>query len=305
MSIRILVLFFCIVFSLGAETDLSLKFTEGETKNYSAVVDVKMTQSLPETCDMQYRFYAGFELTHLVKKVLENKNAEIEVSLKNPELKVSMICPMEGSPYNFTYDSSAQAVVNGDALPFQELKEALKEASYQITVSPNGQILSVDGLKGLQERIEKKTFAASPVIAQGIMALVSKEAAQIIHEPLFGHMPEKGVSVGETWVKMNRAPLQRSFTLVSEGETGINIKEEITLKLEQPKTEDLVMTIDLTGSINGTLQIDPKSGWPIENKASGSFSGKQGLKAPALTDPLEIPIKIDVATDYQLIPAHN
>jgi len=130
----------------------------------------------------------SLELTWKVDRVDEQGTAKITQRFQRLRMKLEM--PKSGA---ISYDSASQTKPSGDAKAIAAAIEPLLQAEIQLTLSPRGEITSVE----LSEEAAKSVGGLAD--ASPLKALLSKEGLSNILKQSVVVLPEEEVKPGDTW----------------------------------------------------------------------------------------------------------
>lgn len=145
----------------------------------------------------------------------------------------------------YKYDSKSTDNETGSAVgvALTPIFDAMSGAIVDVTISPQGEVLKV---KGLKEAIEAAVDKDNPIAAQVSLGMNSEETAKINYSEYFVHLPEKAVSPGDTW----EIPYKLSLATLGnlEGKTTNNYEGLETV--EDRPLHKITGTTDMKGDID-------------------------------------------------------
>lgn len=244
--------------SLSADdaVELRYKFSPGEKLPYRTEVTINQSQTIGGKD-------VGFEMNNegLSVRTLDKVDEKGNLRIKSEEkrLKVHM---KVGPAIDYNFDSSKEKQEEGTALSssLNPLYEKLKNAVTYTTLTPRGDVQSVEGISELVEEIVKNDPIAKQ-FAAGANDKAQKHSAAELY-PVFS---EKPVKPGDTWEskyeleipQLGKADGKRIYTY----EAADTVGDRKTARIRM--THELAFDLDLDqagAKVKGKLQIQQSSG---------------------------------------------
>jgi hypothetical protein len=176
---------------------------------------------------------AGLEMTWKVTHVDEQGAADITQRFQRLRMKLEM--PKSGA---ISYDTASQTKPAGDAKMIATAIGPLLDAEVKLTLSPGGEITSVE-LGETAQKVVEGLDAASP-----LKALLSKEGLSNILKQSLVVLPEKEVKSGDSWQReaslstaLGKFKQTTTFKLQPSDDASSDvarIESNSELELEQP-----------------------------------------------------------------------
>jgi hypothetical protein len=186
--------------------------------------------------------------------------------------------------------------------PLARLQQLLKGKSFSATLTPRGEVRSIDGLDELFDGVAE-AFADRPGMGEALDALAPAFKAASV-ETLMQHAvppyPEQAVGPGQTWRESSRVSnpalgglvLTQEFTLEgAERKRGrdclrIGVTSAIEFEGDSPMAGPIGALTGVDVSIDvgdaagsGTLWIDPDRGWVVESKVRQQIEMDLSMRA--------------------------
>ncbi len=282
----------------AAAVRLKLKLDKGRTYYQKTVMNQKITQTImdqQQTIDQSIG--SGMKLD--VLEVDGQGNMRIRYTYLWSRFKSTN--PM----LQQDYDSARKTPVPPGAEGFA----ALIGQSYVMDMSPGGKVLKIERMKELREAVLQKLPAgaeAAPTM-QVLNPFVDEQSIREMTEASMAIYPDKPVDQGDSWEE--KASLSVGFPVLTEskwtlekragGLATIGEVSSIRSNPDGPAMDvgGMKMKADLSGTQEGVLLVDEKTGLVTSNKARQNIKGSLKLSASAEGpfDMMSIPIVIETA----------
>lgn len=259
--------------------ELKLNLQQGQTYNMKMIFE--QTIELPERdTTMQQRL--ATEMRFDVVEVESDGTQTLNVTYTHVSLKQQS--PM--GPVDF--DSSRPPKnLPLTAQPFA----ALVDQQFTVTLSPRGQVRSLDGLDVIVEKmlagLNMGEGPAKQAMIRSIREQFGPDAMKQNLQNLMDVYPDKPVMVGDTW--SHKAAMKHGLPIISETTYKVTAITDDTVTLSSsskispnPEAEPLDMgtlklRYTLGGTQRGTMQIDRTTGWTRQSDMTQSFTGTMTL----------------------------
>ncbi len=305
MNIKSLfITFFVSAFSLTAmaaaesSIDLTPKFIQGNNYLYEGNADIHVVQKMPEpqTCDINYRGTIKTRLNYSIGKVYLDGAAEITATLIDPTIKFSVACEGKESPMNFQFNFDSSKKSDNEMKEVQAGKTALdclNNTPFVFKVSPQGKVLSVNGVDSFAEKMHQKLTGSKLLLedtSKDLCTMITPGALEFFMGLITQFLPDHPVNVGDSWEKqtqLGNMNINQNWTLDSAGEKALVIKEKTTITLSQEQ-KSMIPYDSLSGEETATITLDPKDNWVQSGGSQTEFQGKQSFSLPSADKSLEI-----------------
>lgn len=244
---------------------------EGQTFRYKAETGQKFYYSISTSMEQSQKVN-GADISNKV----ESKTI-VEREVLDPDEKgnfvfrtrtLHMTAALTFGPLGeYKYDSKSTENETGSAVgvALTPIFDAMSGAIVDVTISPQGKVLKV---KGLKEAIEGAIDKDNPIAAQVGLGMGSEETAKINYSEYFVQFPEDGIAAGETW----EIPYQ--FKLANLG----NLEGKTTNNYDGPETVDGRRLHRISGATDMKGDIEFKvAGIEVAGKVSISGSKTTSL----------------------------
>jgi hypothetical protein len=264
--------------------DLKLNLKPGSQYAYTIQTNTT-TEQKPMGQSISSTQHVTMEMTYAVG---EAEGANQRLSVTYDRLAMDMSSPMG----TLSYDSRDSAKSD----PRLAVVGGMLNKPFTMTVTPEGEIKSVEGLDAILRSIGDSTTEEGLAVQQQMAATFNDTAVRSLMRQSLDIFPGHPVKPGDTWTKtykMNMNVMQMTvdnvFTLKSvEGGTA---HVDVKAKIQGEGTTDLPelknMHIALKGEQTGTMDIDVASGLVTDGNVSWHITGDMsvmGMKVPMSID---------------------
>lgn len=281
----------------AAAVRLELKLGKGKTYYQKGIMDQKITQTvMNQQQAIDQSIGSGTKLD--VLEVDGQGNMRIRYTYLWVRFKSTN--PM----LEQDYDSARKTPVPPGAEGFA----ALIGQSYVMEMSPGGKVLKIEGMKELREAVLQKLPAgaeASPTM-QVLNAFIDEGSVKEMTEASMAVYPDKPVEPGDSWEE--KASLTAGFPVLSTSKWtlqkragGVATIGEVSSIRSNPDAPPMdaggmKMKADLSGTQEGVLLVDEKTGLIASNKGRQNIKGdlKIGTSAEGPFDMMTIPIAFEI-----------
>jgi hypothetical protein len=251
-----------------APIDLKMNFKSGDKYIYTTKINQNigmmegMTMNQNMTMEMLYACTgdnAG------------NKNLDITYQ--------HILMEMNGPMGVMKYDSKEPS--KREASGF-DIMDSLIGKSFGLTVAPNGNIISVNGLDKLLQ-----AFSGGDAKMQaGIKNQLSDTGVRMMMQNSFDMYPGHAVKVGDTWNKKTQMTfsgidvnVDNTYTLTSVQDGKANLTLSSLLELPKTSMENSPggTQMELSGKQDGNIEIEIASGQVISSKINSDIKGKMTM----------------------------
>lgn len=279
----------------GAATRLELKLDKGKTWYERSLIEQKITQ---EIMGQQQVVNMAIGIAQKLEVLDVDGQGNMQIRHTYTWTRLNQGGPMMG----VDYDSSQQATPPAGAEGFA----ALIGQSYTIKASPQGKVLEISDMEELAQAVRKKAPAVDP--SQGPDALssfIDKEAVKEMTENSMAVYPDKPVEPGDSWTRTQLT--NRGFAMITDSkwtlqkqEGGVaTIATAASVKADPNgapvQSQGMAMKMDLSGTQEGTIQMDEATGLIRSNRGHQQLKGQINLGASpeGPFNMMSIPMTID------------
>ncbi|HET6558390.1 MAG TPA: DUF6263 family protein [Prolixibacteraceae bacterium] len=222
--------------------------------------------------------------SYKVLDVLPDKNYVVEYSFG--KMKITM-------------DVNGQQTVMdtenvGDNPAAQSMKD-MTAFNLKVTLNNQGKVQQVEGIEEFASKM-----AGNQQMAQTMHMFSDKNSFETFFEQSFGFFPETEVGVGSTWSNSVKMPAYMNMDLMMNYEVAEIGEEQVVLKLlsnintDGPiETNGMKMHLKMTGTQNGVMNIDRKSGLEGTSDLTQETDMLMKMKNPESGEEMEFPMKMN------------
>jgi len=283
--------------SAAAAVRLQLKLDKGKTCYERSMIEQKITQEFmgqQQTIDMTIGVIQKLDVLDV------DGQGNMQIRRTYTWAKFKQASPMMPA---VDYDSSQQTTLAAGAEGFA----ALVGQSYTTKMSPQGKVLEITGMEQLAEAVRKKAPAAPSQGPDALSTFLDKEAVRQMTESATAIYPEKPIEPGDSWtrtqvIKQGFAMITDSKWTLQKREGGVaTIAATASVKADPNgapmQTQGMAMKMDLSGSQEGTIQMDEATGLVRANRGRQQLKGQIniGASAEGPFNVMSIPMAIDTA----------
>jgi len=208
-------------------------------------------------------------------------------SIRTTLADIAMKMEMAGGPSSSTvidYDSKRPTNSNN---PLKDIFATMVGESFSVRVTDTGKILETTGM----EELMSKVIASAPgPVNQQLQNMISGDNMIQGLEQMFNIYPDGPVSLGDTWsidqnisMGINLA-ITTIYTLNSRSNGISSLGVKGTLKTlpgsTMPGMESMNISMNMTGSSEGTVNISEDSGWIRDGLIIQNISGSMEMQNP-------------------------
>jgi FKBP-type peptidyl-prolyl cis-trans isomerase len=288
------------------KVELHLRLKEGQAYGLRSLSEQKIVQTVNNQ-KVNVTQIVGFDIRYDVLKVDEAGNLTIKFTYTGATFMVNG--PMGNIEYDSTLpDSKVPDMVKGIA--------ALVGQSLQLTMSPAGRVLDMQGLDAMLQTMTSKIDIPNPQMREMVQAQMKAQFGadniKKMAESSSAVYPDKPVAIGDTWT--------RGSTAVGMGGFGMTTQTTYTLKDRRDgiayidvvskmgsEGDAAVLKIgtvdvknDLSGEVKGSMELDEATGWVRKSEQRTQLSGKVTTvihrPAPEGDLTVETPLSVDGRT---------
>lgn len=257
---RILVLVLVLIlplFSSAKKEDLKLRLIKNARHIYSISQENQAIEN-GKISEVEQRI--NLKIEHRIVDILPNGNYSVEISLKRFSIQ------MKHNTKVLRYDSDTVDVSN----PLYKTLNFLTDVRLNYEVTPEGEVRNLKGFDPIRNEIEKDMRLAN---------LLRNFGSEIFYTELYNYISRSEVEVGETWKKnsvlpdLNDLKCDVHYTLKEVSPQSLKIAQESSFQMvsDLPKAPDgTVSKVKETGTLKGTLVIDPKTNMRISSSLTQS-----------------------------------
>jgi hypothetical protein len=289
----------------GEKIQLRLNVKKGE----SIKLRVSMEQDISQTIgdmkqDMEQTVV--MTMTYNIVDVAEDGTATINASYDG------VVYRNDGPLGLIEYDSDKS---EGDAHPLAGGFAALVGKSFTMMMTPTGEVTQVQGIEEmLDAMIEDMGVPDGPekeMMREQMKKQFGDEAMKNQVRNMVTTYPEKPVGVGDTWTEkvadVPQLPIVITTTYTfksrSEGIATLEVESEVTPNPDaEPVNAGMArISYDLSGEMNGTMEIEEATGWTRKASVTQELSGTAKMLDSPTGEDMSWPISIESVVTIELL----
>jgi hypothetical protein len=254
------------------------KMSKGDSQIYRTTSVMKQTQTIG---DSKIETKAKQTAINVLTLDKTDDDGNLHTNTETKQFKFKMNIEPLG---DYTYDSQAAEQETGTALSaaLNPVFDLLSAASFNVTVSPRGEVKAVEGYKELFGELLKDNPLAAQFAGGG-----SDEAAKLTLSDRYVIFSEKPVKPGDSWESEYNVSIpgigtvkeKRIYTYEKPDKVGdvatakITIAYEITIEIDLKANGTQITGSLSTNNASGTAQFDPEKGRMVSMKSNYTVSG--------------------------------
>jgi hypothetical protein len=293
---------------------LSCKIQPASNRNYAGENKIFKLRLNPPAGSTYH-----FEISDESKLNIEVSDKEIETT-KKTDVAINYNINKDSAGnfiFDMTYDKIHLYTRKGDDVsdldaanaanstdPVEEMLGALKGANIIATVSPTGNIKSLEGYQEVASRILAGIDASA-----GDKAKAQQQWQQVVEQgiikknmdQLFKIFPDSAVHVGDQWKLFSTEKNEINFmaknfyTLrsIDDGVANIESEGEVTTDSTSTNVMGDDVSSDLKGTQEGVYAMDIKTGMPLSCKISATIEGTMQMVGREVQIKMKTKVKMD------------
>lgn len=282
-----LVLWVCIGITAMAQITLRFNPDKGSKYEYQMEMIQKINQTIMgQKMDMDQTMAFTYNMD-----VIERTATETTIEFEYKEVVYNLASSM----INMKYDSKSNAEpANEMDGMMAKIFGSLLNKKFSAVLALDGSVKSVSGMDAIIDDMMKAVGGGNDMMAQQLSKQMtqqfSDEAMKASFEQSFKIYPGKAIKAGDSWNVVQKT---------GAGTLNMDINTTYSLKSADSNTAyaDVQSTISgmggqLTGTQQGTIEFDLKSGLPMTSKVNQKASGK--ISANGMEIPMEIDSQVNV-----------
>jgi hypothetical protein len=260
------------------KVDISLKLKQGQTYNELITIDQKISQEAMGT-KQDISQTVEFVITLKTKKVESNGDMTVDFAYKSIKFK------QESAGGKIEFDSANPPK---ESNPVMKVFTAMVGKNVEMIITSNGKVKPISGLEkitsGLMEVSGAKEVPEQNAIKETIDKNFSDESFSSMIKNFAGMLPEKPVSIGESWSVTSETSkdlpmiISTTNTLKSvkggKAIVGLNGTVKPNPKSNPSTMGNMKMNYDMTGAQSGDIEIDLATGLMTGGEMKQDINGK-------------------------------
>jgi hypothetical protein len=158
--------------------------------------------------------------------------------------------------------------------PQERIFSALDKATIQLTVKPDGDIASVNGLEKIREQIQKEARGNAEALAMintSLQSYLDETRFKEMFQKTFRLFPAQGAKIGQQWTS--------------------NVEMPADMKVSYPQVQGQTVDLSLNGDQQGEILVDLSTGMVLRSDSQLRSRGKMTVYTSQV-----VPMKIEIKT---------
>jgi hypothetical protein len=276
----------------GGPADFRWKFEKGKPFYQEVTTETQQAMKLMGT-DLRQRQKQTFYFSWTPKDKDKDGNWTVQLRIEGTVLD----CTIGGVKVEFDSSKDLASIT-----PLTDFFRALVGSEFTLTVSPQCQVLRVEGRDEFLKRLVTANQPMEPLLRQ----LVSNESLKVMADPAFLSLPGRAVRPGDTWARSDKLNLgmigtfDAAYKYTYAGKDAKSpqldkIQVEADVKYAAPadsKASPLpfkILSADLkAGGGRGTVLYDPAKGRVVSSEMNIKIEGRLNVEATGNTTDVEL-----------------
>lgn len=280
----------------GNKIQLKLNLKNGSEYNLKMFTEQKISQTIMKEKQVTIQ-NIGVSYTYKVEGVDSDGSMNLKVIYN------SFLQDVQSAAGRMTYNSTNPKDKDN---PFAKIYEALINKSFNLKLSPQGNVVNISGVDALLKTIIKNlklpNAEAADMAEKSLREQFGDKAVRESMQNMMSIYPQSPVSPGDSWSKsystskIFNANFDTKWTLkeVKDGKAIVIVSSKI--KGVPPKKSENGMPVpkyNISGEQSGILELDVASGWVSKAKINQKLGGKVELDKTEQTEAISIPLSIE------------
>ncbi|NDV59586.1 DUF6263 family protein [Bacteroides sp. 519] len=279
------VLWVCVGLTAMAQITLNFNPEKGSKYEYQMEMIQKISQDIMgQKMDMNQKMVLTYDMDIIAKSATEST---IEFMYKD------VVYNLGSAMINASYDSKSTTPPSGNVNEMMaKIFSCLLNKKFTLVLTADGSVKSVEGMQAIIDDMMKAmgNDMAAQQMGQQMSQQFGDEAMKASFEQAFKIYPGKAIKAGDSWTIAQQ---------IGTGGMDMNLNTTYTLKSTNGNIApaDVKSTINglngqLTGTQEGSIEFDIKSGLPMTSKMVQKVGGK--VSANGMEIPMDITSNINI-----------
>lgn len=287
----------------GEKIDLKLNLQKGQKFGMLMTMDMKVNQ----TVQGQEMKVGQLMTMELVSEVLDVNDKGI-ISMKTTY--ETMKGKIEGPMGVIEFDSTkpGQDSNNPQAQMITSMYKAMAGNELVMKMTPKGDVESIEGFDAMMDKMAEGMGATDPNMAKAMKDMMknfmNEDKIKQMNNDTMAAFPDWPVGIGDMWhdiVSLDVGfPMDMDTTYVLKGRKDGVVFLDVISKMDMGDEDSklievngMSMNMQMTGGMQGDMEVDEATGWLLRSKTSMQFSGAMKIVANAqMPDGMTIPMSI-------------
>lgn len=308
LAVLVFVLTACIwtTESCAAEKiDLKLRLKPGQKYGVRVITDQKISQTMQEQ-EQKIDYLTDMGMGFEVLAVDADGTASVQITYQT--IRAKMSGPMGMIEYDSTEPDAAVGEDDTEKQMIGQMFAGMVGLSFVMNGNTQGKGVEVKGFKEMMQQMAEKIGADDPAeneeIKEFLKNFLSEEKVKMMGSNMALAFPSQPVGIGDSWTDKETMSvgfpieIDNTYTL-KESKNGVaivDISSMMDLGENGASIEigPMKMNMEMTGSVQGTSEINEASGWMIRSKMKMQLAGQMSI-APneQMTEGMTVPMSIE------------
>ncbi|MCE5339845.1 MAG: DUF6263 family protein [Planctomycetaceae bacterium] len=284
ISVLSVVILLATVCSAADKVDLKLRLKAGDSHEMKITQVQDMSQTMNGS---EFKMKQTQEMVLGLDCVGVDANGNMNVKMSYKSMKMSMEGPMGKMEFDSTKPKSADANTPPHEKMMADMFAAMVGSEFQMKIKPTGETSDIRGLSEMMKKI--KGDANSQPMGDIISKMFNEDQVKELTGNMMNMYPAEPVAIGDSWYdtkSMNfMMPIDIDTTYMLKGvKDGIATIDMVSKMDMGDSSKPIVidpnnkMSMQLAGTINGTSEVDVKTGMTKKTDMTMNFSGMMKME---------------------------
>jgi hypothetical protein len=285
------------------KVDLKLRLKAGDSHEMKMV----QTQDIAQTVNgMEMKMKQTQEMVMTLDCTSVDANGNMDLKMVYKSMKMSM----EGPMGKMQYDSGNPNTVGPNTPPQEKMMagmfSAMVGSQFQMKVKPTGEVTNITGMSEMMQKMKDK-LKSNPdaAAAEGVLdKMFDEKQLKELTGNMMNMYPAQPIAIGESWYDIKTMnfmmPIDIDTTYMLKSVKDDIAAIDMVAKLDmgdpnKPLVSDpnMKMSMQMSGTINGTNEVDMKNGLTKKGDMTMNFSGVVKMEGnPQMPEGMVIPMTI-------------
>ena len=318
LAVLVFVLTACIwtTESCAAEKiDLKLRLKPGQKYGVRVITDQKISQTMQEQ-EQKIDYLTDMGMGFEVLAVDADGTASVQITYQT--IRAKMSGPIGMIEYDSTEPDAAVGEDDTEKQMIGQMFEGMVGLSFVMKVNTQGKVVEVKGFKEMMQQMAEKIGADDPAeneeIKEFLKNFLSEDKVKMMGSNMALAFPSQPVGIGDSWTDKETMSvgfpieIDNTYTL-KESKNGVaivDISSMMDLGENGASIEigPMKMNMEMTGSVQGTSEINEASGWMIRSKMKMQLAGQMSI-APNEQMPEGMTVPMSIESVITIEPIEN
>jgi hypothetical protein len=240
-------------------------------------------------------------------------NGNMDVVMVYKAMKMAMDGPMG----HMEFDSAKTPVIGPNSPPQEKMMSGLFGAmvgsQFQMKLKPTGETYDIRGMAEMMKKVKEKIGSEAGAAEAFIDKMFDEKQIKELTGNMMNMYPEKPITVGDSWYETKSInfmmPIDIDTTYMLKSVKDDTAVIDAVSKMDMGDTAKPIvidpntkMSMQLSGTINGSSEVDMKTGLSKKSEMTMNFSGMLKMEGnPQMPDGMTIPMTIKGTASVELV----